>query len=291
MEKDVETVGLLVYREEDIRRNERFISLLKESAKGQGHSLLLFTLEQLIWKIEEGKVPFSVEGEKGPSYMINRSVSPWLNEMAAFAGIPAFNSPFVARIANDKRLAHAYFQQKNIPMLQTVSTTKERLQSIGDMPLPFPFVMKDPLGRGGTGVQLISSAEELASGLQKIQKDVIIQPVCGQPGKDLRVYIVGNKVVGAVLRQSVNRNEIRANISTGGTSRLYELNNLERAFLETMCKDITLDFVGIDFLFDEGGNLLFNEMEDAVGCRSLYMNSSINIADVFLEYVNRRLNL
>jgi len=50
-----------------------------------------------------------------------------------------------------------------------------------------------------------------------------------------------------------------------------------------------LDFVGLDFLIAEDGTLLFNEMEDAVGCRSLYMNSTINIADLFIDYIHKEM--
>ncbi|MCD8509080.1 MAG: hypothetical protein LRY73_03810 [Bacillus sp. (in: Bacteria)] len=174
-----------------------------------------------------------------------------------------------------------------------MAITKEKLQLLkgnGGLPFSYPVVVKDPLGRGGSGVRFARSEKELIACVSEFgSDDLLVQPLCGTPGKDLRVYIVGNAVVGAVLRESSRSDELRANISTGGVSRFYELGEMEKALIEGMCDGLRVDFAGIDFIFDENGQLLFNEMEDAVGCRSLYMNSDIDIADVFMEYVNRKL--
>lgn len=281
--------GWLVYQREDVVRNERFISLLQEGAWKRGHKLSVKLLEELDWQVA---INSKDETDVLPDYVVNRSVSPWLNETVEMAGIPIFNSPLLARVANDKRLAHAFFQKKNIPMLPSVAITKEKLLLLEGEGLPFsyPVVIKDPLGRGGSGVRFARSEKELMACISELGADnLLLQPLCGTPGKDLRVYIVGNAVVGAVLRESSRPEELRANISTGGVSRFYELNEIEKSLVETICNGLRIDFAGIDFIFDEKGQLLFNEMEDAVGCRSLYMNSDIDIADVFMEYVHRKL--
>ncbi|MBU9711004.1 ATP-grasp domain-containing protein [Evansella tamaricis] len=284
--------GLLVYREEDINRNRRFISLLMEGAKKVNLSLSLVPLETFRFSVTSEKgVPFTLDHEvelRGnhehapPSFLINRSVSPWLNELVEKKGIRVMNSPFLSRIANDKRLTHAYFHSKGIPMLETFSLTKTSL--LKNHPFPVPYIIKDPYGRGGTGVHHIQSDQDVQRIKDLLPEELVGQPVCDQPGKDLRVYIVANKIVGAVLRESTS-NDIRANISTGGKSSLYKLSKGETMLVEQMMDGLTIDFAGIDFLFDLDGNLLFNEMEDSVGCRSLYMNSSINIADVFMKHV------
>lgn len=278
--------GWLVYREEDMKRNERFISLLKEAGENVDLFLKVKMLEELQWKIDRFHSPFH---DESPQFIINRSVSPWFSELAEFYQIPVFNRAFVSRIANDKRLAHAFFRQKNIPSLETIVVSKKELAS-GNTPLPFPFIVKDPLGRGGKGVQKIADEHELEQLLPLFEEELIIQPLAGKIGYDLRVYIVGGTIVAAILRESVQKDrEFRANISVGGKSSLYTLNDEEKYLVNKMCEGIPLDFVGLDFLFDSEGKLLFNEMEDAVGCRSLYMNSDINIAEVFMEHVKKSL--
>lgn len=278
--------GLLIYQQIDLKRNERFIELLLEAAEKWGIQLHLMTLEEIMMEITTSSTtnPFTnLELETPPTFMINRSVAPWLNELAEARGLRVFNNAMVARTANDKRLAHAYFHQKGIPMLKTIATSKHCI--LENVPFPFPYIIKDPLGRGGTGVHQINSKIELEKSLSCFSDELIVQPICDNPGKDLRVYIINNQVVGAVLRESVS-DDIRANLSTGGTASLYTLSQQELSHIQKVMEGLQLDFVGIDFLFHKNGEILFNEMEDAVGCRSLYMNSSINIADIFIKHVS-----
>ena len=43
--------------------------------------------------------------------------------------------------------------------------------------------------------------------------------------------------------------------------------------------------VGIDFIFDEEGRFLFNEIEDVVGSRTLSALSEINIVWEYLNFI------
>ncbi|UTR11256.1 hypothetical protein MM300_02680 [Evansella sp. LMS18] len=287
--RPVQKYGWLVYRKIDIERNQRFIELLLQAAEKREIKLSLVPFEELTWKISGKESPFTCGDQQYPDFMINRSVSPWLNELAEFSGIRAFNTSFAARIANDKRLTHAFFQKRGVPMADTAAISPEALSP--DNRPDFPFVIKDPYGRGGTGVHFIHNEVDLLTFLSHgNNNELLVQPVSGSPGKDLRVYIVGNEIQGAVLRETSSSSELRANLSTGGTSRLYELNEAEKKQISIITNSMKIDFAGIDFLFKKDGTLLFNEMEDAVGCRSLYMNSSVDIADVFLEYVQKVLS-
>lgn len=278
--------GWLVYRNKDITRNDRFIALMKDAANNYGMTLLVVPYEEIQVNVSSNEEIFIRNGEKAPDFIINRSVSPWLNEVAEIKSIACFNSAYVARVANDKRLAHAIISNLGIPMLTSKTIHKSALFYHHNQ-LPTPFIVKDPLGRGGTGVKYIDSLDKEKLLSSMLSEELLYQPVGGKKGKDLRVYLVGNEIIAAVLRESAT--DFRANISIGGSSRLYTLNEEETQVINSITESIHMDFIGIDFLIDHDGKLLFNEMEDAVGCRSLYMNSSINIADIFMKYVSRKL--
>jgi len=48
------------------------------------------------------------------------------------------------------------------------------------------------------------------------------------------------------------------------------------------------DMVGIDFILDDNGNLVFNEIEDVVGARMLYQCSDIDIVKEYLSYISKK---
>ncbi|AOM82344.1 ATP-grasp domain-containing protein [Salisediminibacterium beveridgei] len=277
--------GWVIYRSRDIPRNDTFISLLHEAASERHISLKIVAYEDIIVRLgKQGVNPFvPLDGER-PDFIMNRSVSPWLNEVCETMGIPCFNSAYVSRVANDKRLAYATMAQLGVDMLDSHALT---LDCALDNAILDPFILKDPLGRGGTGVRMVEPNDPLNGIRSSLPADVIHQPVGGQKGKDVRVYVVGNQIVAAVLRRS--QTDFRANLSAGGSSSLFHLNDNQLSLIQSIIDAIQLDYVGLDFLLTEDGDLLFNEMEDAVGSRSLYMCSDINIADMVMDYLDWKL--
>ncbi|WP_280769791.1 ATP-grasp domain-containing protein [Salipaludibacillus daqingensis] len=278
--------GWLVYRKTDIIRNQSFIDMLKKSAISKNITLEVVPYEHIYFGVSSHEPAFPFRD--APDFIINRSVSPWLNEVAELRGIRCFNRAYVSRVANDKRLAHAVLSNMDIPMLQSTAVHRNQFVS-SSMVFHSPFILKDPLGRGGTGIELIDPSKDIKNIAATLPEELLHQPVGGQKGKDLRIYIIGNKIVGAVLRESAT--DFRANLSAGGNSSFYELGEKEVTTIKKITNAMQMDFVGLDFLIAEDGSLLFNEMEDAVGCRSLYMNSSINIAELFIDYIGKEMSL
>ncbi|WP_416151372.1 ATP-grasp domain-containing protein [Salipaludibacillus sp. HK11] len=282
--------GWLIYRKKDILRNRAFITMLKDATKSRGILLEVIPYEQLSLSVSQHDLILPLTDQNmlnKPDFIINRSVSPWLNEVVELQGIRCFNQAYVARIANDKRLAHAVLANIDIPMLHTTAVHRDFFTAT-ESHFPSSYILKDPLGRGGTGVELIDPSRGISNLSTTLPEDLLHQPVGGKKGKDLRIYIVGNKIVGAVLRESAT--DFRANISIGGNSSFYQLREHEISTVEKITDAMQMDFVGLDFLIAEDGSLLFNEMEDAVGCRSLYMTSSINIAEIFIEYIYQEIS-
>ncbi|SDN58657.1 ATP-grasp domain-containing protein [Alkalicoccus daliensis] len=269
-------IGWLVYKEEDRRRNGRFIQWMQEAAEQENIELDVVTYETLVMTLS-GNAPL-FHSRRIPDFLIIRTCTPWLNEAAEIRGIRVFNRANVSRIANDKRLSHAFVNTLGVPMLSSTAAHRDALTRISPS---YPYILKDPLGRGGTGVEWISRPQQLYMSRRK--NDLLMQPVGGQRGKDVRVYIVGGEIVAAVLRES--ETNFKANISGGAAASLFHLKEQDITIVQKITQALPIDFAGIDFLLAEDGSLLFNEMEDAVGCRSLYMNSDINIAEVFLTYV------
>lgn len=114
--------------------------------------------------------------------------------------------------------------------------------------------------------------------------DFIIQPFVKGPGIDLRVYVIGDRIVGAVERQA--KNNFRANYSLGGCVRFFCCGEKEKELVNIICGLFSFGLVGIDFIMDEMGNWIFNEIEDVVGARMLYQcQPEIHLVEQYFSFI------
>ncbi|MBB5174405.1 ATP-grasp domain-containing protein [Texcoconibacillus texcoconensis] len=276
--------GWLIYPKQEAKRNQFFINQLQQAASNRGGTLHLIDHENIQYQDDKSHINANAPL---PTYVLNRSLDDRLASVMERKDIRVFNPASVSYIANHKARAAEFAAKLDIPMLDFEVWQKQDLNKNAP-PRPYPFVIKDVYGRGGTSVWLVENIKMWHSVYEQLPDLVISQPLGPQPGKDVRVFVVGGHVVAAVLRQ--NEHDFKSNISLGGTSELYKLTRFETNMTENLAKSLNADYVSIDYIFDEHGGLLFNEIEDAAGARSLYQNSDINIAEVFIDHVEKTLS-
>src|SRR5699024_11950213 len=102
---------------------------------------------------------------------------------------------FPTRRSSD--LTHHHMTGLSIPMVDTVFLKREDVTD--QPPMPYPFVLKESAGRSGKQVYLIESQQDWNYYKSHLSmEDIIIQNCAVQLGKDLRVFIVGQEIIGAV---------------------------------------------------------------------------------------------
>ncbi|MEA3321028.1 MAG: hypothetical protein U9Q88_13555 [Bacillota bacterium] len=283
------TKGWLIYETEHAKKNQAFIQWFLNEAKELEMELDFILQSRIAFGVQHNELVIVLDGETidPPDFVIMRNIDPLFNEQLERMNIPCFNSHHVSVICNDKARTHQYLAGKGIPMLDTYFTTTDELLT-GNLPIPFPFIIKARTGRGGGDVFMVEGVEQLeAVHTQLSARSIILQPLAGSPGKDLRVYVLGRTIAGAVLRS--NPKSFKANFTLGGQAEAYTLNEVERTVVNKIIQQFDFSLVGIDFLFDENGHLLFNEIEDVVGCRTLCLTSDINIVRMYLEFILQKL--
>ncbi len=201
-------------------------------------------------------------------FVINRTNDYRIAEFFEQRGIRAFNSSKLSRLANDKQLCYDYMEQNGIPVMET------RYKGI-------PAVKKSVGGHGGTEVFMLTEAETFQSGY-------VYQKPCDTLGRDLRVWLIGEEIVASILR--VGNNDFRSNYCLGGSAELYKLNENERGLVKKIASLAKGDYIGIDFLFN-GGELVFNEIEDSVGARMVYDKTNIDIISLYCNYIKKEMNI
>ena len=255
----------LLYRKKDIQKNLAYINMYRRECSRRG---FLFRLEEL----ENFTIP-----EEKDILVINRSRDAGTAKRLEKAQIPVMNGSEICLLRNDKAAAYRYCEAHGLPCMPTYNT----------LPGHFPLVMKSTGGHGGSEVFLVHNEKEAADILAAHHgKSFIYQDFCDTPGRDLRVYIIGNRIAAAMLRESST--DFRSNFSLGGKAALHELNEKERALTERILSDLHIDFAAIDLIYHKG-EPVFNELEDAAGARMLYRYSSIDIVHEFFEYISSRI--
>lgn len=279
--------GWLIYERQDAVENEAYIDWFIEEAEKQELNLKLILRENLTYGIKNGKrLIHTSEHNSLPDFSIIRTIEPLLSIHIEKMGIQTFNASTVATIANDKALTHQHIMDLGIPMVSTLFTKKHFLPETP--PLSFPFIVKATGGRGGKEVFWIDSKKTWHSLQQsQLSTNLIIQETNVQIGKDIRVFIVGQKIIGAVLRES--KTDYRANFKLGGQATWYDLSENEYETVMTIVHAFDFGMVGIDFLVGLDGHLYFNEIEDIVGSRTLSHVSDLNILEEYITYINGQL--
>lgn len=303
-------VGWLIYSERDVEKNKRYIEFYIEEGKLQDMQIKLILVEKLEFGVRNNTWYINYENNKidNPDFAICRTIYPLLNKQLEYMGIKVFNNSKVAEICNDKARTYQYVAQLGIDMVDSAfiknNMVKEAMNQIYK-----PSVIKAVEGHGGSQVFLLQpslakttkedfSKEEISDTTHvefdkyKIlnvlnQSNVVLQPLTGSRHQDLRVYVIGKKIIAAILRTA--KNGFKSNFSLGGDVRAYQFSEEETTIVEKIISLFNFGLVGIDFIIGDNGELIFNEIEDVVGARMLYQCTDINLVGLYLDFIKMNL--
>ena len=129
--------------------------------------------------------------------------------------------------------------------------------------------------------------ESYYTALRDFAYSAVVQPLCDTPGRDVRVYMLGKKILQGMLRYS-DTEDFRANFGLHHCAKPIDIPDDIRRMALMAAERFDFGLVGVDFIFDHG-RALFNEAEDVVGTRMLYQYTDIDIVPVYMDYILGRL--
>lgn len=280
-------IGWICYYKEDANKNSRYIDFYIEEGLKKGIQIILVYVEDIVFGTRNSKAFLSHQGIEisNVDFVINRAIHPLLTKQMEAMGIPCYNNYKVSSICNNKSMTYQYISQLHINMVDSIFCLNHQLVDIMDR-IVEPTVIKAVAGHGGSQVFLYgaedsSMKETIIEGIGV--NDFVVQPLVGSRREDLRVYVIGGKIVASVLRKG--QIGFKANYSLGGHVSLYNLSEQEEKIVYEILSILDVDMVGIDFIIGDSGELIFNEIEDVVGARMLYQCSDINLVDLYLEHI------
>lgn len=205
-----------------------------------------------------------------------------------------FNSAQSIEACDDKMTTHILLSDNGIPMPDTIagllcydktaSVSDEYVKQIIEA-LGLPVVVKQAFGSMGSGVFKANTCEELKALMQKFKCEphLFQKYIASSCGRDLRVIVVGGKVLGGIERSSDT--DFRSNIGLGGHARRTEVpKDVEKTAIKA-AEILGLDYCGIDFLY--GDMFLLCEVNSNAFFDAFEAATNINVAGEYAEHIVR----
>ena len=150
-----------------------------------------------------------------------------------------------------------------------------------------PVIIKLLEGTQGIGVLLaesVKAAESLIELLQSQKQNVLIQKfVAESRGRDIRAFVVGDRVVAA-MRRVAQGQEFRSNVHRGGVTEQIELdpNYCETAIRAAQI--LGLRVAGVDMLESHAGPQIM-EVNSSPGLEGIERSTQLDIAGAVIDFI------
>jgi gamma-F420-2:alpha-L-glutamate ligase len=229
-----------------------------------------------------------------PDYVLFTDKDIYLAKQLELLGIPVYNSSHVIETSDDKIATYQILAKHKLPIPKTVVAPKvyynreeKHLPNLDEIIniIGLPMVVKEAFGSFGEQVYLIHTREELIEKVQELYgKPFMFQELIEtSAGMDIRLQVVGDKVVAAMKRTSAH--DFRANVTAGGQMESYEPSLKAKEIAISASKAIGADFCGVDLLFGEDDQYIICEINSNAHIRNLYECTGINAADAIVSYI------
>lgn len=285
-------IGILSYNSPEKQASEEELEL-KRVAKAKGHISRIFRAAKFQMVYDRKSPWFFYNGKPmkqydvivvRPSILRDVDLSIALIEQMEIAGIPLFNNYQSTLKAKNKIKTTQLLDHYGIPIPRTVVLQRpEDVVAATKMVGGFPVIVKNPFGSYGNGVTIIESMRALNSFLTWSRPLYLMQEyVKYSKGKDIRIFVVNGKVVGAMMR-SAKKGEFRSNIELGGVGTPVELTSEEITIALRAVQALDLDYAGVDVMRSKNGPVVL-EVNSNPGFKALEKATGISIAGAIVDY-------
>lgn len=282
------TDGLVLFPKSTFASGPTAFDWWRQEASRCGINLSVAFFEDLMLRYDAGHASAYVEGVRLPdqAFAVMRGYSREISSHFESCGVPVINHWAAMELSLDKILTHQALTAAGLPTPFTVMpmaplSYEDACEAMG----AYEFIVKQNDGSRGVNVFLVSNKGEYDSAVGILGPKAMLQRyVSSSCGRDLRVWTVGERAVGCVLRHSDS--SFLSNYSQGGSADPYAL-SVEAADLAVKAaRSLGLEFAGIDLLFTPEGGFTVCEVNGNAGFRTLSSidrNSSI-LRNLF-EYI------
>jgi ribosomal protein S6--L-glutamate ligase len=274
---------------------------LVEAAVQRGHDVSVINTKKLAIDLQKGSPDLFYEQKQLDEF---DAVLPRIGASLTYFGtavvrqfeqMDVFSANSSAGIANsrDKLRSMQIFSRHHIGIPATTFVREKQdilpaIERVGGAPV----IIKLIEGTQGIGVLLaesVSTAEGIIELLQSQKQNVLIQKfVAESKGKDIRAFVVGDEVVGA-MRRVAQGQEFRSNVHRGGKTESIELDEQYRETAVRAAQIMGLKVAGVDMLEGQDGPQIM-EVNSSPGLEGIEQCTQMDIAGSVIDFIAGRVD-
>ncbi|NCU29378.1 30S ribosomal protein S6--L-glutamate ligase [Candidatus Saccharibacteria bacterium] len=273
---------------------------LKEVAKARGHEVKVIKYRECYASIEQSNPTVSYRGESLEYYdaIIPRIASYMTRYGTAIVrqlemqGMYSISSSIAINRTRDKLRSMQLLSKTGVAIPKTVfSRNTTDIDSLIDSVGGVPVVIKLARGTHGNGVVLADTKRMAKSALQALYlhnedgTNILVQEFIKESaGTDIRVFVVGGRVVASMKRQSLD-DDFRSNLHKGGEGISIKLTEEERKMAIKAARAMGLNIAGVDMMRSNRGPLVL-EVNASPGF-GIEKVTGRDVATPIIEYIEQ----
>ncbi len=264
---------------------------LQRAAAQQGHEAATVDFRRL-----SAAVAHSPDALAGFDAVLVRTMPPGSLEQVVFRmdllhraqarGVAVLNPPRAVETCVDKYLATAYLEAAGLRVPPTVvcqhaDAALEAFEALGG-----DVVVKPLFGSEGRGMVRISDTEmawRVLRTLERTQSVLYLQQFVRHPGWDLRVFVLGGRVLTAMRRYS--NGDWRTNVAQGGRGEVVRPSADEEILSLRAAAALGAVMAGVDLMQGPHGEWYVLEVNAVPGWRALAAATGVDVAAAVIDFL------
>jgi RimK family alpha-L-glutamate ligase len=199
-------------------------------------------------------------------------------------GVRVVNSARAIERTVDKLWTSSLLAQCGLPTPDTVvcesfEEAMEAFRSMGDV------VVKPLFGSMGLGMVRVSDEEvawRVFRAIEEIRGVYYLQRTIEHEGRDLRVFVLGGRVLGAIERRARGW---RTNLARGGRARAVEISAEWRALALRAAEAVGAEYAGVDLLPARDGAVYVLEVNGIPGWEGFQRATGTDVAGALVDHL------
>ena len=271
---------------------------LREEAEKRWHEVRVINYAKCYVTIERGNPVIRYEGESlNDIDVIIPRIAPSLTKYGTaivrqfeMRGVFSTASSIAITRSRDKLRSYQLMAKSGIGVPKTVFAREtadfdDVIETVGGVPV----IIKVARGTHGNGVVLAETRKAAQAVMQAFYVEgvsfLVQEFIEESAGTDIRVLVVGGRVVASVKRQSLDE-DFRSNIHQGGVGTPIKLQPDEEKAAVKAAKSMGLPICGVDLLRSNRGPLVL-EVNSSASFKAPEQIAKRNVAGKVIDYIEQ----